>query len=74
MKTLVASALAASVLFTGAAHAFTGAAQLSPEVKFILPNADYSNLTDSQVSAINAAVHTGDSHNEKQAVIRSILN
>ncbi|MFW2588499.1 hypothetical protein [Sagittula sp. SSi028] len=69
MKTIIASALTAAALFTGAANA----ASLDNEVTNFLPNADYSNLSDVQVNAINAAVHAGDDYNTTRSVIRSIL-
>ncbi|GAA4219027.1 hypothetical protein J4E08_17795 [Sagittula sp. NFXS13] len=70
MKTLIASALTATALFAGAAQA----APVSSEVQTYLPNANYSNLSDTQVAAINSVVHSGKNYNETRSAIRSILN
>ncbi|GAA4219031.1 hypothetical protein J4E08_17790 [Sagittula sp. NFXS13] len=71
MKTLIATALTASVLFAGAASATT-APRLSPEALRYLPNAETVALTDTQIHQINAAVHAGGNYNEKRSVIRSL--
>ncbi|WP_157814943.1 hypothetical protein [Sagittula sp. P11] len=72
MKTLIASTLAATVLLTGVASA-APAPRLSSEAFILLPNADYSNLTDTQVHQINAVVHSGGDSNELRNGIRAVL-
>ena len=71
MKSIIAAALAASVVFTGAAHAMTGPT-LSSDARFFI--SDDVNLTLKQINAINAAVHSDESRNDVSNAIRSILN
>ena len=73
MKTLIASALLATAAFTGTAQAMTSP-QLDPGVRFILPGADFSGLTDRQIHQINALIHSGDNRNETRQVIRALVN
>lgn len=72
MKTLIASTLAATVLLTGVASA-APAPRLSSEAFILLPNADYANLTDTQVHQINAVVHSGGDSNDLRNGIRAVL-
>lgn len=70
MNRILASALAASVLLTGAAQA----SQLSSDAYRYISKAEVTNLTDQQIDAINGAVSAGDDYNQTRGVIRSIVN
>ncbi|SNT37430.1 hypothetical protein [Antarctobacter heliothermus] len=72
MKTLIASALIATAAFTGTAHAMT-APTLDREAQYIVPGADFSSLTASEVHVINNIVHGGGGNGEKRAQIKSFL-
>ncbi|MGP6089967.1 hypothetical protein [Antarctobacter jejuensis] len=73
MKTLIASALIATAALTSAAYA-APTATVSSEASYILPGADFSGLSATEVHTINAIVQSGDSFNDKAAAIRAQLN
>lgn len=72
MKTLIASALIATAALAGTAQAMT-TPTVSNEARQILPGADFSGLTTTQIHTINAIVNSGGSSNGKQAAIRAQL-
>lgn len=71
MKKLIASTLIATAALTTGAVAMTP--KVDSEARYILPGADFSGLSAAQVAQINSAVHGSDNHNEKRALILSIL-
>lgn len=73
MKTLIASALVATAAFAGTAQAMT-TPEVAREAQFILPAADFSDLTAAEIRAINNVIHGGGTHSEKRAYIRALLN
>jgi hypothetical protein len=72
MKTLIAKALIATAGFVGTAHAMT-TPTVNSEAQFILPGADFSGLSASQVAHINNTLTSDASNGEKRAVISSFL-
>ncbi|MBY6147232.1 hypothetical protein KUW09_24490 [Mameliella alba] len=73
MKNLIASTLVATAALTGAAYAAT-TPSLDSEARYIVPGADFSDLTASEIRAINSAIHGSGTASEKQAYIRALLN
>jgi hypothetical protein len=75
MKRFILIAAAAATLAPAAFASSVGA--LSPveesEIRAYAPNADLSNLTSAQISALLAAVHDGDGSGIGRAIY-SILN
>ena len=71
MKPLFATALAASLLVSGAAGA--AQQQLDNAVYKYAPNVDVQTLSNTQIAALNAAVHSGDDFNAINGQVFSIL-
>lgn len=74
MKTLLASALAATVLLSGVAAQAATQQHVSPDINFILPNADLSGLSNRQIAAINSVLYSDNTRLSKESQIRAILN
>ena len=72
MKTLIASALIATAALTGTAYATTSPS-VDRDAQYIVPGADFSNLSTADVHFINNIVHGNGSNGEKRAQIKSIL-
>ncbi|MCT4558190.1 MAG: hypothetical protein N4A61_09040, partial [Pelagimonas sp.] len=63
-----------SAAFAGAAQAMTSSdAALENELGRYVQNVDLNGLSNADLAALNAVVHSGDSFNETKAVIKSIL-